>query len=344
MLGQGAPKVAVQPRREARGLALGLLGGASLLWSLIPLALAFGAAGAPFLNAGLWRLAASVPLALTLALFYRSRLLSPRRLRALGRQLFSRPSLVNFGWASSYASYIWSLRFIDVSMATVLIELWPILFILTMGRIFRYGGSRPGWFLWPVLAMAFAGAAVLVFSEEGRITLGAGGWRLAAGVGLALLTAALSVCSSGLFVWGRRYAADLDPEGREPGLVLQGTLAATILAQVPVGLLFLGLGWAFGEQEGVRVSLVSVAGGLVLSFPGLVMFRVGNLVTRDFSVNLVSYLTPLGALLWLWTFGLVGVARPDLLALGAVLVVLANLLINLGPGPLSRARGLCCRR
>ena len=239
----------------------------------------------------------------------------------------------------NYGPYLLSMRFIDVSAASVLAEVWPAFFILVMGRLFGSGSSRLGWALWPVLAVAFFGVALVVASQEGRILTGEGGWRLWLGVALALGSGLLAVLSALIFVWAHRFAAAL---GRPGSLsdVFMGVLVVSCVGNTLSGLVL-----AFGALPWERSGSVEawplawlVMGSAFLAFPGMALFRLRNVIATDFSMNVLSFLVPLLGLLVLLAFGRVGVARVDLLFAGAALVVAANVVVNLGPEAADRLR------
>ena len=47
-------------------------------------------------------------------------------------------------------------------------------------------------------------------------------------------------------------------------------------------------------------------------------------------MNTLAYAVPLFSLLWIWLFWRIGVARPDLLAVGTLVIVVSNLAVTLG--------------
>jgi hypothetical protein len=67
---------------------------------------------------------------------------------------------------------------------------------------------------------------------------------------------------------------------------------------------------------------------MVVNALGSVLARVAILQTDDLGLNALGYATPVLALLWLFLFSEVGVARADYLVIGVVAILSVNLLIN----------------
>ena len=69
-------------------------------------------------------------------------------------------------------------------------------------------------------------------------------------------------------------------------------------------------------------------GGAVAYALANITWRAANMLTDNLGINAMSYATPLVALLWLFVFSQVNVARLDYLIIGAAVIISANLLIN----------------
>ena len=101
-------------------------------------------------------------------------------------------------------------------------------------------------------------------------------------------------------------------------------LVGYVVGQVGALLPKLVLGLWVGEV--FSLALVACAGlaGVLLAVTSLFWRRSGLAAGPWVGVNAVWYLTPLLALVWLWCFSRLGVARVDYLVVGAVLVVAAG--------------------
>jgi len=68
--------------------------------------------------------------------------------------------------------------------------------------------------------------------------------------------------------------------------------------------------------------------GILVSGISDILFRKANSITDNLGVNAIAYSTPVAGLAWLVAFGRVGDVSIDLLTIGAVALISANLLIN----------------
>ena len=118
---------------------------------------------------------------------------------------------------------------------------------------------------------------------------------------------------------GRRTWEELDLFG----LVL-GHCVVQLLAIGPS--LFIGL--VAGETFGAQILALSIVGGLLSSGVGDFLFRKANSITTNLGVNAISYAAPIFALIWLMPFSQFEWHGFDYVVIGALAVVIANLLIN----------------
>ena len=323
-----------------------------LFYSLSPLLIVLsGASSLPFLFGAVMQVGGLAGYLVFLRARYHS-LLSQHGVRdAIKRHLldFRRAGpLLFLGTLSGldYVLFIYSLRFIDIAIATVLFEMWPLMSIpLTAaltGRDGRYARVTPTTML--LLGGGFAGAAFVMASQTGRFS-GYGMEAtpfLALGFSLAFLSAvavALAVC---LFRWSEGLVDRL-PEHVKAGrsqldLEIFAVAVAIVVADCFVIALNGGIGFAAGEALGLVHIGVGIVAGLFIYALGSVAWRAANFVTRDLGINSLSYFTPLAALVWLWVYsitgfpghdGILAIARPEFLVIGAASVVSFNLLINL---------------
>ena len=307
--------------------------GSALLFSVIPLFIARsnGADNPFFLNAG-WRLGLGSGCALALLAFYRSLVLAPAVRRQFIRSLPSRMLVwgcfTNFG----YALFAWSTRYIEVSVTAVLYELWPILTIFIMARLFQESGYRRNLqSITPFLLLALVGAVLTVSAQTGGLHFkGESPGDLAIGVPLALLAALAASLGVLSFRWGQDLASELPAEVRSEyrGNVQSLTLAGSLIGLTVVNLFGTALnaaaGLALRENPSLDVLLTGFIGGLGPSTVATILFRVANLKTQNLGVNALSYLTPALALAWLEAFSEIQVARIDYLVVGVSAIVAAQ--------------------
>ena len=122
--------------------AAGFMLGAVLFISFIPLVITQGGGiESPFLfNAG-WRLGTAVGCLSALLAFYRPVLLAPQVISLVASSALSWALLGATINSLEYALFAWSIQFVAIPVAAVLLELWPIGFILLTARLLRYRRS-----------------------------------------------------------------------------------------------------------------------------------------------------------------------------------------------------------
>ena len=327
----------VKRRNEPNHLAaVGYMLGAVFFFSFVPLVISkVGGPESPFLfNLG-WRLGAALGCLVALFIFYR-----PVFLEKCARKLIIRRAL---GWlmlgaiynSFDYALFAWSIKLIDISVATVIYEIWPIGFILLMGWLFRregiYRKNIPA--LFPLLALALAGFAFVVASQSEEPSavafLTTDTMKGVILVLLAMVGGSLAACS---FRWGRLLADELPDNGvkgfsTDPLHFFGTVLGFTISSLVGV-ILSGGIGIVRGERIGFEDFSVILFGGALFLTSGIMLLRRSNLATDNLGVNALSYITPLVALSWLLIFAEITVARGSFLVIGTIAIIIANLLIN----------------
>ncbi len=343
-------------------------------FSLLPAVVALSARDAPFLFAAGLRVGAAVGFLLFMILFYRGLFFNISTWKTVGSQLIRSP--LNIGGriihsplpivlaAISHLDWTFfalSTQYIDIAVATVTFEIWPILVIWLSGRIFvRYNStSREVYFL---SLLGFAGIVFVVLSEVPG-GLGFGGWfneilgASQLGLGFSLILISLAITPLGTF--GLRWGVDLgrsiakqDDDGQDTGgLEFFGAIVALMIGNTFAFCINIGMGMLSGEQapdlniviprfseQALTISpiLVAVIGGILTLAIGGIAWRRANLVTHDLGVNTLFYMTPVVALMALYALSQAGilshvdVLRPDYLIIGATAVIVANLLINFG--------------
>lgn len=320
--------------RNRRAVALMLVSTAG--YSVVPLVVALAGGGdAPFLlNAGL-TLGLCLGYLPYLAVACRPLLRSRVVAAAVARRVFCWPILFMVVNNFEFAFFAWSTRFIDVAIAAILFETWPVLLIALTLWLYRAERRYRSFTvsLWLLLAVAFAGFAFVVLSQSGT-AFGVGTGRLAplaAGILLAVLASVVTSLSAFGFKWSTGLAAALgrgpDPV-RHPGLELFGTVVASLIANVVVVPVNFAAGLAVGESLAPATFAAVVLAGVVCHAGAPLCWRNATLLTDNVGVNAIAYATPALSLFWLFLFSQAAVARVDFLVIGVMGVVSANLLIN----------------
>ena len=319
-------------------------------FSMIPVVVALGGRESPLMFSAVLRLGAVLGYAGFLFLFYRRLLFRKAVWREVFRAIWASPlqlggrtvyTFVPFLLATvtyfDYAFFAVAVHSIDVSVATVFYEAWPILLIALTGYLFnrerRY--ERTGWEVFAFSILGFVGFVFVAASEAGGLLIGAEGrelTRLGSGFGFLAIALVLAPLSAFGLRWGvdlgRRLegVTGLEREYLSFFAVVMvnflGNLAALpfIVVASTVVLGESGLGWYH--------VVYGLLGGLVALTLANVAWRKVNLVTIRLGVNAMSYLTPLFGLFWIYLLSDFRPARMDYLVIGATVVLTSNLLIN----------------
>ncbi len=317
--------------------AIGYMAIAIMGYSITPVMVGIASGGdTPLVYNAVMRFGYSVSVAVFMLAFYGSLLRSAAVLKILGRRLLNWHVILIFLGQFEIGLLAWATRFVDISVATILMESWPILLVFLVGRWFtareRYVKPTPALVL--LLTAGFAGVALVILSQG----VGGDGFYgrtlVAPFLGFLLaLVAALCIALSGLGVsWGIDVGKDLgalpDLKARRESLELFGALVVSFSASLLVALLAGSLALSSGEEFRPGTLLVALIAGLTFVIPN-VSWRLGNLVSTTLAINALAYATPLLSLVWLALLSQIRAVRMDLLLLGAVLIVASNVGVSL---------------
>ena len=316
--------------------AVGYMLAAIVVFSFVPLVISrIGGPESPFLfNLG-WRLGAALGCLVVLLTIYRSLFFGSCSRTIIVRHLLGWLMLGATFNSLDYAFFAWSIQLIDISVATVIYEIWPIGFILLMGWLFRKEGTYkkniPA--LLPLLAVALTGFLFVVASQTEKrdvaLLLSSDTVKGVILVLLAMLGGSLAACS---FRWGRLLAEELRAKGidkySDPSLHFFGTVLGFTISSICGVALSGGIGIARGESIGIQDFFVILFGGVLFLTSGIMLLRKSNVATDNLGVNALSYITPIVALSWLVVFAEISVARGSYLVIGTIGIIIANLLIN----------------
>jgi drug/metabolite transporter (DMT)-like permease len=341
------PMHGTDPDKRFHRQAVGLMAGAVMFFSTNALfvELTLGD-NHPFLyNAAVW-MGLFLGLAGVLLAFYRPVLAEPVVRRVLYRRVVGLKTdgvrrwdlvgmlMVMMVGRLAFAFFGWATQYVETATVSILHYMWPVIFVLGLSRWDR---SKRGRYRkvtalsWAGLALAFAGMAGVVIG-----TLGLDGIESGWGRVLGMVMAAMSaVLMAGTIAFGYPLGAALaseinDKMGRrldqhrlEFSCLLFAYCVSALMAVVPNVLIGMGAGG--------RITWGSAAGAVAvgLSFvPGAVLSRKAVLITPDLTITAIVYVSPVVGLLWLGLFTQITVARLDLLVLGAVVVAVANIMLN----------------
>ena len=306
---------------------------ANLLYSMMPLVLSrLDGSGHPFLFSMGWRMGVCAGFALFLAVGY-------------PRLFFSGPvwAIVLcrcrdwkfLGTVTAYFDIVLlalSARFIDISVATIIVGVSPIFLMVVISLSYRRTGTYQKLTLrvLALAALALAGFTGVVYSQAGGIRLSdsSANWSLGLGILLALASALILAFNGFIFRFGTDLSAALPVQGGVGASSLFGVVLAGMLANmVSIPVCFV-IGLSVDETIPGRMLLFTVVGGALIYPAAGIFWRKANLITHNLGINAIGYLYPVMSLLWLWPFSLIGAARVDYLLFGTATIVVANLLIH----------------
>ena len=333
------PVAHIQPvsRRSENIPALGYMLLASVANSVIPLIVDLsGGSGTPFLFNAWLRAGVAVGCLLFLVSRLRSSGLQRKSIALVGKRVFFWPANKPIVWALigslDYACFAWAIRFMDVSVAAVLFEMYPAGIMFVMAWLFRQEGRyrRVTVVTIALIALSMAG---LVFASASQITdFGSLNsvflWDSVVGVGLV----ALAIVAASLSVYGLRWGADLSGELSQVPGGKSADLYCVVIALFVVSLVsvFVNLvtGLAVGESMSSMAVLTAFGGGVCANAVASIVWRKSTLETTVVGINAIGFGVPVLSLLWLHWIANVEVARWDFLIIGTTAIVVANLLIN----------------
>ena len=323
---------------SGNGMAVGLMLGYVAVQSLVPLFVALGGEGSPFIFNAAWRVGTTIGYALvllTLLIVFRGALFSGEVWRVVRSRVLSLEMIL---WMASFIGlglYAWSTQYIDVSIAAALYETWPIFLAFLTAWLFRSQGryrriTNKTIFMF---ALAVLGMALVIASQAGGFgafvsaDTGGGGINLALGVALALG----AILTNAFGALGFKWVADLASELSEVCELTKGWrelfttsvgLTVCSLASLP----FIALvGVMRNEPIAPDSMMYGATGGLLIWAVGTILWRMAILISSNLEINLMNYLTPLLALAWLFAFSQVGDVSVGYLLIGVAAIVLANL-------------------
>ena len=301
----------------------------------------------PFLyNAGVW-MGMSLGLVGVLLLFYRPIFADPvvrrvllRRVAGLKTDGVRRWDLLGMLFLMvvgrfAFAFFPWATQYVETATVAVLHYTWPVFFVLVLSRWDRTNHRRYRRVTavsWTGLGLAFLGMAAVVVGTVGFQDVGATLTARVLGMILAIISAVLLVCTvvAGYpFCDGlaneitRKTGARINRRSLEMACLLFGYSVSALISVIPNVLI--------GLADGGRITPVSAVWTVVVGFsfvPGAVLSRKAVLITPDLGINAFIYASPVVGLIWLGWFTDIAVARLDLLVAGAVIVAVANLLLN----------------
>ena len=331
------PNIPVIPNLAGNRAATGYMLLAVTLFSSLPLVIAWGGGGrVPFLFNASMNAGIAVGCLVFITILYHRLVFNAANLIVIARRAFDVKLALSVAANFNFAFFAWSTRFVDVSVAAILFETWPLFFILLMARLYR-GETRYRALdmeMVFLLALGLAGFAFVVVGQAGGFA-GIQTARLSVviiGVVLAGLGAIATSFTAFGFRWGTDVVHEIPSEARhgigEHSLEMFGVLVAFLIANTLAAVLNTFAGMSNGEVMDSRTLLIAVVVGSAVNGIANVAWRKANLTTNNPGINALAYATPLFSLVWLFLFTHVKPVSLDYLVAGAVGIITVNLLIN----------------
>ena len=309
-----------------------------LLFSTLPLLIALVGTDSPFFFAAALEIGRVALLVAAMIVAYRKLFLDGRVWRLALRRSRSRTM---FLWAAAqwnYALFAWSAGLVGVAVTTALFQTWHVLLVVIIGNLFRaearYRAVGGGVYL--AFALAAFGAGVVVMSQSGAWNAAFGDGsaldlRFAIGILLAFAAAGLAAMSAYGFRWAVDFANELPSvAGRsERSLELFGVFLGFAITNLIAAPFMAAVGLVRHEPIAAAAVPLTLAVTLValVDTAASTTWRISNLMTERLGVNVISHFAPPLSLGILILFGHVGDINLPLLLMGAVIIVVANILV-----------------
>lgn len=322
---------------QRNGVAIAYMFVTVSLGSLIPLVIAWSGGGdSPFLfNAGM---TSGVVLGclVFIVVRYQPLVFNRANLRIISGRAVDLRIVWTIAANFNFAFFAWSTQFIDITVTAILFETWPIFIILLTARLFRtenrYRSITNEMLL--MFFVGFAGFAFVVVGQGGGFGSieRAGLATLSAGVSLAIIAAIITAFTAFSFRWGTDLIQELQhgPSGpmNSDSLEMFSLVIAYLIANSVSVVLNSAIGASAGEAISLRTLIIAVVFGGATNVIASLAWRKANLTTNNLGINALAYTIPIFSLLWLFVFSRVEPLRPDYLIIGAIGIIIVNLLIN----------------
>ena len=275
-------------------------------------------------------------------IFYRGTLLDRRVLSLVVQHVQSWPMIWMIISTFEFALFIWSVKFIDIAVAAILYETWPVLLIFLTAWLFREEARyrRISLTTWLLVLLSMAGFSFALASQTADF---GSLWDIFSdgsyvGAILAILSTIAWSLTAFSFRWGANLGREVTQSAGQRGtdylslelcFVVVGVFIVSLLAAAVSS----GIGLARGELLNLSQTPVKtfIGGGFLLGLAavgGSIAWRKANIYTTNLGINALAYATPVLSLIWLFSLGQANVTRVDYLVIGAAAIITANLLIN----------------
>ena len=306
--------------------------------SVIPLLLNLGGSSdAPFLFNAFWRLGVALGCLFFVCAFYLPVITNLGVLRLVVRRVACWAILFAVLGNCEYLLFAWSNSFIDISVVTILYEIWPLFLIWLTAYLFRNDPRyrKLKYSSFPLLVFPFIGYLLAIASQTGELSLDFSGGlgTTAIGVVLALGAALLAPLMAFGFKWGAELSEEINGNFEQYNLSYRNldmfcAILAFLVSSGGASIINFSAGLISGESVTTYMMLVAVVGGAVANAVGGIAWRKAQFSTDNLGVHAMAFSVPVVALIFLFSFQQAEISRVDLLVIGSAMIIVANLLIN----------------
>ncbi len=286
---------------------------AAVGYSFIPLAIMLsGSSETPFLFGAGWRGGIAIAYTVFLAARFPQLFFNLGVWKLVGRRMFSPNILLVMFAYFDVVLFAMSVRHLDVAVATMMMELTPILYMLVLWFSHRDPlGDQAGTRVRPAtvffMLMGLSGITFIVLSQEGSkgFLTGSASSLLYLGLLLAGASALITTLNGFSFRWGSELTASMSEDlaastgYSTDSIKLFGATAAGLIAATAVVPIQMSIGLSVGETMPTHVFLLIMAGAAFTHPIAGVAWRKALLTTHDLSINAIDHIRPILSLLWL---------------------------------------------
>ena len=306
----------------------------ALLFSMMPVAFIIGEAHkTPFLFVGILYVLSFVGNIIYLTFVYPDKI-NQRTLKTIFLNI-RHPAIYWMAFTTSgYLLFTFSLKYIDESVAAVLVQTAAIFTVILLVRIFekekRYAKITIQ--KWLLLIMAFIGVGFLIASQSSDINNAINEIFTYSSITGIVIVIIAAFANSAELPANQLWASQVSISSYSKDDESFYSIIAYAIGKIISAPLFLLIGIMAGE----RIVYPNTAGYFLLITTGLfglgigsVFLRISNSKTSNLGINALRYFIPVLSLLWLAMANKINVPRIDWLIIGTTIIILSNLLINI---------------
>ena len=260
--------------------------------------------------------------------FNRKFLFKPDVMRDIRYHCGTWPMIIAMAGQCGFVLFAIGLAFVDVSVATILHETWPVFLLILLSVLFR-GTGRYSPITWGTLVfmlLGLAGVALVILSHNESELPIISSYVANPGTLFGAFIVLLSSVAAAAKAFAVKTSVTLAEKHKTGEVVFASVLAS--ICMITAGFTLCVIGAILSETFSWHQFYYAFLGGVVIDSIGTISFRVANLKTKDLGVNALSFATPLVSLAWLWALSILGVPHVDYLIIGALGIVTANQMIN----------------